>query len=151
MIKDYILYTGMKPVRRSNTAGQYKEFHMRNWGAWSRNIILVLLLSGCGSPATGRWVGSVTPEPGSQPAPGCHGPGRGVLTVRGQDAVFTPDDGVAVLTGTARDTTIRTTSVGVAADKQPLRLLFEGRIEGDQLTGTYAAPRCRARVMLRRE
>lgn len=123
-------------------------------------IVLAAMLAGvvggcasAGGAADGRWMGTLSPEPGSVSAPpGCRGGSRGVLTVRGNRALFTPDDGTAVLAGEAEaDGRIRAVLSRLGADRKPYVLRFEGRLAagGGEIAGTYAAPGCRAAVTLR--
>lgn len=122
---------------------------------WTRYAVAAFLATGllaacAGGAAEGRWVGQVRPEAGSLAAPGCHGESRGTLTVRGDKALFTPDDGTAVLTGTADpDGRVRASFSRLGADRKPYVLRFEGSTANGELTGTYAAPGCRAAVTLR--
>lgn len=111
-------------------------------------LATLLALAACAAPpADGRWVGTITPEPGSAPAPGCRGTGRSVLTVHGTQATFLPDESSVVLSGDATpDGHVRASRTSLGADKKPYVMLFEGQVTGTTLTGTYAAPRCRAKV-----
>ena len=114
-------------------------------------LATLLALAACAAtPAEGRWTGTITPEPGSAPAPGCRAAARSVLTVRGTVATFVPDETTIILSGEATpDGHVRTSRTTTGADKKPYVLVFEGQVTGNTLTGTYAAPRCRAQVDLK--
>lgn len=125
--------------------------------------MMAVLLAGCGAATDGRYVGRMV---GDAPAP-CPD-GRAVLLLRGAEARFIPDDGVAVLDGTlspdgaiaaaaqrdgARDTAGRNdTAKGGAAKggaaRTPFRMVFQGRLDGTTVTGVYGTPRCRGHVEL---
>lgn len=106
-----------------------------------------LAFAACATGPGGRWVGPVTPE---APSAACQ-PGRGVLTARDGKALFAPNEGTVVLEGTlASDGTVRAERNAPGADKKPFLQVFEGRLEGDRVTGTLSTPRCRHRVELTR-
>lgn len=111
--------------------------------------LTLLALSACVSApmgANGRWVGPVTPVAGT-----CDPAANAVLLVSPKSATFSPDNGILLLRGhvDALDhVTADLRTLGM--NHQPYVLSFEGTMLGDQITGTYLTPRCRASVTLSR-
>ena len=115
-----------------------------------RRFVLLLLLAACASPKPtndGEWFGDMTPD---QAAPYCP-PGRASLVLRDAAALFTPNEGTQVLSGTITpEGTVAVTRSTTGADKKPYTVTLTARAENGSITGTYATPRCRYMVRLRR-
>lgn len=111
--------------------------------------LTLLALSACVSAprgANGRWVGPVTPVAGT-----CDPAANGVLLVSPKSATFSPDNGILLLRGHADALDHVTADLRtIGMNHQPYVLSFEGTMRGDQITGTYLTPRCRASVTLSR-
>ena len=104
--------------------------------------LLVLALAACGVHPThpfGRWSGRV----------GDPCPGTALLDARHGEAVFVRDDGAQVLRGTATpDGQVSTRAETPGMNKKGFVQTFTGQIKGDEVTGTYASPRCTAPVTM---
>lgn len=115
-----------------------------------RRLTLLLLLAGCASPTAstdGEWFGDMTPE---QAAPNCL-PGRASLLSKRGALLFNPNEGTQTLSGTMTpDGTAAATQSTTGADKKPYVATLAARVEDGSITGTYATPRCRYTVRLRR-
>jgi len=119
---------------------------------WAGSALLLLALAGCalGGP-DGRYAGPVDVEQGmcGPAAGGQHMVGS--LQIRGEEAIFAPDQGVLLLRGQidkSGHVTASTTTPG--ADHKPFLMVFEGDVRGKHVEGRYATPRCRATVRLDR-
>ena len=111
----------------------------------------VALLTGCTATGNrdGRYAGAVDADAGVCGATKSHG--NATLLLRGQDAMFAPDDGVLVLHGrvdAAGHVTASATAPGV--DHKPFAMVLEGDVRDGRVSGRYATPRCRAAVSLDR-
>ncbi len=112
----------------------------------------VVGVAGCGGSDAARYVGRVTTTQG-----GCglgfgpDGTATATLMVRGPDVQFAPSDGVTVLPGHVSDSghVVAGSSV-TGAEKKAFAQVFEGDRKGDEVSGVFATPRCRAVVSLRR-
>ena len=115
-----------------------------------RHLAFLLFLAACASPTPttdGEWFGDMAPD---QAAPNCP-PGQASLVLRRAAALFTPNEGTQTLTGTvAPDGTVTATRNTIGADKKPYVATFAAHVEYGSITGTYATPRCRYTVRLRR-
>ncbi len=113
-----------------------------------RRLTLLLLLAGCASPPAstdGQWFGDMMPD---QAAPNCS-PGRASLVLRGDAALFTPNEGTQTLTGTITpEGMVTATRSTLAADKKPYIVTLAAHVQGGLISGTYATPRCRYTVKL---
>lgn len=115
---------------------------------------LAVALAGCGAPTDGRYVGRLVGDP---PAP-CPD-SQAVLLLRGEQARLIPNDGVTVLDGKlSPDGTIAAAAQTEGgrgggsgrsdAPRAPFRMVFQGRLDGTKVTGTYGTPRCRGHLEL---
>jgi hypothetical protein len=115
-----------------------------------RRLALLLLLATCASPTAstdGEWFGDMTPD---QAPPNCP-PGRASLVLRRASALFTPNEGTQTLNGTITpEGTVTAARNTTGADKKPYTVTLAAHVEGGSITGTYATPRCRYTVRLRR-
>lgn len=112
----------------------------------------MVLLAGCAAAADrdGRYAGAVDAD-GGVCGSAIGGHANGTLLLRGQDAMFAPDDGVMVLRGrvdAAGHVTASATTPGI--DHKPFAMVFEGDLRDGRVNGRYATPRCRAVVRLDR-
>ena len=108
-------------------------------------------LAGCGSE-TSRFVGHLATTQGACGSGfDADGTATATLMVRGPDVEFVPSDGVTVLPGhvSAAGHVLAGSSV-TGAEKKPFPQVFEGDRNGDEVSGVFATPRCRATVRLRR-
>jgi hypothetical protein len=106
-------------------------------------LLAALLLTACASnpqPPSGRWRGQI----------GAPCPGAALLQAGHGEAVFVRDDGAQTLRGTvALDGAVNARVETPGVDKKGFVQTFTGRIQGDQASGTYSSPRCKAPVTLR--
>ena len=115
-----------------------------------RRLAPLLLLAACANPTAltdGEWFGDMMPD---QTAPSCP-PGRASLVLRRAAALFTPDEGTQTLSGTVTpDGMVTATRSMTGADKKPYTVALTAQVKDGLVTGTYATPRCRYTVRLRR-
>ncbi len=114
--------------------------------------LLAISLTGCGAAGDGRFVGTLNTTQGA-----CglgfeaQGKATATLLVHGENAQFVPSDGVVVLPGHVNGAGhVLAGSNATGADKKPFPQVFEGDRDGDHVAGTFATPRCRASVDLKR-
>ncbi len=108
-------------------------------------------LAGCTGSRDGRYVGSVVTETGLCGLASNGGHADGFLTIRGDEVLFAPDQGVVTLNGridAAGHMKASLTQAGI--DHKPFPMVFEGDVQNARITGRYATPRCRATVQLDR-
>ncbi len=122
-------------------------FHAVKLILWS---LVVVVPAGCAEPDGTRFVGMVTTSQGSCGLGFVDGKATATLMVRGADVAFAPSDGVTVLPGHVTGEHVVAGSSSVGADKKPFVQVFEGDRKGDEVSGVFATPRCRAAVALRR-
>ncbi len=105
-------------------------------------------LSGCGGVGLSRetrYNGPVAPDGA------CGTASQGTLSVRGNEFVFLPSDGVILIRGTVgADGAVAGTFTTTGADHKPYVMSFSGNIGGDHVTGRYVTPRCAFSVSLDR-
>jgi len=115
-----------------------------------RRLAPLLLLAACGAPAPatdGRWFGTMQPDPATA---GCQ-PGRASLVVMRNAVLFTPDEATRTLEGIAApDGAITAGRTTTGADKKPYVTRLAARLADGAITGTYATPRCRYAITLKR-
>jgi hypothetical protein len=112
-------------------------------------LALPLLAIGCDvhSRPQLRWVGQVTP---TTSAPGCTAT-RGVLLMRQNDVVFTPDEGTWTLYGNAKPGALTAAASRIGADKKPYDTSLDATWTEAAVNGTYTTPRCSYKVTLTRQ
>ena len=112
---------------------------------------LLLPMAACGTASptpTGRYIGPVTPTTTSE---FCQ-PSKGVLQIRAQIVIFTPDEGTWILDGIANpDGTLTADHSRVTPSKQIYDTTLEARWTPQTITGTYKTPRCTYTVTLTRQ
>ena len=111
----------------------------------------LLAVASCAAGRDGRYAGSVVTEQGTcgLAATGSHADGS--LLIRGNDVVFAPDQGVILLNGHVDAAGhVKASVTAPGSDHKPFPMVFEGDLQGTQITGRYATPRCRATVQLDR-
>ena len=115
--------------------------------------LLLMMLAACAAPNDGHFVGTVTTTQGI-----CglgfdaQGKAQATLMVRGEAVQFIPSDGVLVLDGHVNGAGhVLAGSNATGADKKPFPQVFEGDRDGERVRGTFATPRCRASVDLKRD
>jgi hypothetical protein len=159
--KDFIPYVGDRIVMRHRNAAAAAFPPSRHWRGGSTLALYacaLLAVSACasGSPdpsdRDGRYIGTLSTQSGIcglSVSP--DGKFEGVLTVRGGEVLFAPEEGVVVLPGridAAGHVTAAESPIG--ADHKPFTMVFEGDLHGNKVTGRYATPRCRASAVLTR-
>ncbi len=115
-------------------------------------IAAMLALVGCAEPTRdGRYAGAVDATSGTCGPSSGGGRFDGSLLLRGDDVLFTPNEGVIVLHGRI-DAIGHITALAVepGADHKPFQMVFDGDLAGNRVSGRYATPQCRAMVRLDR-
>jgi hypothetical protein len=114
----------------------------------------VLLLAGCAASGSieGRYAGTVDVTAGvCGLSPGGAKQTKGTLMIKGDEVLFAPDEGVAVLRGKIDGSGHLTASeTGPGVDHKPFPMVFEGDLRDGKVAGRYSTPRCRAVVELAR-
>jgi hypothetical protein len=111
----------------------------------------LIAVAGCTAGRNGRYAGSVVTQAGVCGLTSNGGHADGTLMIRGDEVVFSPDQGVVLLNGrvdTAGHVKASVTAPGI--DHKPFPMVFEGDLQGTRIAGRYATPRCRATVQLDR-
>ena len=120
-------------------------------GSFGQVVLVVAGLGGCAGPNDGRFVGHAVTTQGDCGLGFVAGRSTATLLLRSGAAEFVPSDGVTVLPGRVDDAgQVRTGSAAAGAEKKPFVQAFEGKRDGDRVSGQYATPRCRATVELMR-
>jgi hypothetical protein len=119
---------------------------------WALCAGILVALSACSTGRDGRYLGTLSTQNGTCGLSAtANGQLDGVLMIRGDEAVFAPEEGVVVLRGRIDPAGhVVTASAPIGADRKPFTMVFEGDLHGDKVTGRYATPRCRASVALTR-
>ncbi|MDF7674519.1 hypothetical protein PT277_03950 [Acetobacteraceae bacterium ESL0709] len=118
------------------------------------SLTALTLLGACSSvpnPASnayGTWKGKLVTEEGA-----CATKEESLLRVRGQTLIFNPGMGTAVLKGNYKEgqQVFQAELVEKGMNNTPYRRVFKAYPVGETIGGTYASPRCRARITLKRE
>ncbi len=115
-------------------------------------VAMSLALSACSAGRNGRYTGVLSTQSGvCGLSAASDGQFKGVLTIRGDDVLFAPEQGVVVLRGRVDPAGhVVAADSQTGADHKPFTMVFEGDLHGDAITGRYATPRCRASVALSR-
>ena len=114
--------------------------------------LVAIGLTGCGGVENRRFVGSLATTQGACGLGfGADGSAPATLMLRGANVEFAPTDGVTVLPGHIDGAGhVLAGSNATGADKKPFPQVFEGDRKGDEVSGVFATPRCRAKVTLKR-
>ncbi len=126
-----------------------KENHRVN----VKSAIAVLIgLAGCTAPTDGTYFGTLKTQQGlCSTSEDTLGNAPATLNLRGNNAQFEPEDGVIVLGGQMNNAGhVLAQSNAPGADHKPFPQIFEGDLVGDQISGRFASPRCRATITLKR-
>ena len=116
-----------------------------------RALILLLALAACANPGR-RYVGPLTPE---QPSAQCR-PATATLVLRGDSAVFTPDEGTWSLSGLVEDNRLQAERAAQGASRSATRgaartdymTAVDARWTAEGATATYTTPRCTFRATM---
>ena len=102
--------------------------------------VTTLLLTACSQTTPNlRYTGTLTP---AKPSPSCQ-PSRATLTLRDGQVVFTPNEGIWILTGTAQPGgTLTAQHAAIGADKKPFSTTLTATWSPTTAEGTYLTPRC---------
>ncbi len=119
---------------------------------WAGIALLLPVLAGCAFGGfNGRYAGPVNADEG---VCGLVAGGKqltGSLQIRGDEAIFAPDEGVLLLRGQIdKSGHVTASATAPGADHKPFLMVFEGDVHGKHVEGHYATPRCRATVRLDR-
>ncbi len=111
-----------------------------------RALAILLLPIGCASvlpDADVRYTGRIVPEAA------CGAEAPATLVVRHGRFIFTPTDGVLMIAGdVAADGSLAGQLTMPGVDRKPFTMAVRARISGQEISGSYATPRCRFRVAL---
>lgn len=110
---------------------------------------IAMVLAACGGPGStnGNWTGDVTPR---TEGPTCTRT-RGLATIQGDRATFSPNEGTWLLVGTASpDGRITAEKLQPGAARQLYETRLEGTWTSTAINGTYTTPRCTFDVALKR-
>ena len=111
-----------------------------------------VVLAGCaaGTEATnpnGTWVGTLATSAGT-----CPDTQPSDLVVSAREVSFVPGDGVLALRGKrgADPDALHAQRLGTDMNHHPLPMVFDARLEGGAVHGTYGTPTCRAEIVMHR-
>jgi hypothetical protein len=106
-------------------------------------ILLPAFACACSAP-TLNYAGTLRPVAGT-----CDAQSQAVLTRRDTTILFAPAAGTLTLHGRLNDQkTLAAVLTLQDPNKQPYRLVFQGRLDGNHVSGTYVTPRCHYAVDL---
>ena len=115
---------------------------------WLTAIACGLASGGAGaSTVAGEWVGTLHTTAGT-----CPDGQPSDLVVSGKRITFVPGDGVLALVGRpgADPGVLHAQLLGTDMNHKPLPMVFEARLQGGVVVGTYGTPTCRASITLHR-
>lgn len=118
------------------------------------SLLGLTLLGACSSVpdpahnAYGTWKGKLVTEDGA-----CPTKDDSILRVRGKTLIFTPGISTSVLRGhyAEGDQVFQAELVDKGMNNTPYRQVFKGYPVSQTIGGTYASPRCRAHITLKRQ